>query len=49
MLVWQVQAVNYYGGVMELVDMSDSKSLAAMRGGSSPPTATPFDALVPPA
>ena len=26
--------------VMELVDMTDSKSVAAMRGGSSPPTGT---------
>ncbi len=25
---------------MELVDMTDSKSVAAMRGGSSPPTGT---------
>ena len=32
-----------YASVMELVDMTDSKSVAFGRGGSSPPTGTTFD------
>jgi hypothetical protein len=31
-----------FAGVMELVDMTDSKSVAEMRGGSSPPTGTKY-------
>lgn len=31
-----------YASVMELVDMTDSKSVAFGRGGSSPPTGTTF-------
>ena len=30
----------HYASVMELVDMTDSKSVAFGRGGSSPPTGT---------
>jgi hypothetical protein len=30
----------FNAGVVELVDTTDSKSVAAMRGGSSPPTGT---------
>jgi hypothetical protein len=31
--------------VVELVDTTDSKSVAAMRGGSSPPTGTIYKPL----